>query len=239
MDRRSSEANRDRRALILGISSVALGGCATVGSNGDAAHAEQEHDEEEGDHAEVTPGEDLMQEHGVLERVLLVYDDFAARLQGGRALDPALVVATGQLVRRFVEDYHEQLEEKLVFPRLERQASVSDLVVVLKDQHVRGRRLTDAILTMARSPDSSARDRLPDAMHAFVRMYRPHASREETVLFPAFRHTFGAAAYREMGEAFEAREHELLGEGGFEHAVEQIGAIEAALGIGDLSKFSP
>ena len=41
------------------------------------------------------------------------------------------------------------------------------------------------------------------SLRAFGRMYRPHAAREDTVLFPAFRDVVGRAAYRELGEQFE------------------------------------
>jgi hypothetical protein len=70
-------------------------------------------------------------------------------------------------------------------------------------------------------------------------MYRPHASREETVLLPAFRKTLNDDGYKELGEKFEEREHELFGEGGFEDIVAQVAKIESALEIHDLTKFTP
>src|SRR5262249_44242197 len=42
----------------------------------------------------------------------------------------------------------------------------------------------------------------------------PHTAREDTVLFPAFREVVGRAGYRELGERFEDKEHELFGEPG-------------------------
>jgi hypothetical protein len=70
-------------------------------------------------------------------------------------------------------------------------------------------------------------------------MYRPHASREDTVLFPAFRGVLGRTRYRELGEEFEEKEHQLFGEHGFEHVVSQISDFERALGIYDLASFTP
>ena len=69
-------------------------------------------------------------------------------------------------------------------------------------------------------------------------MYRPHAAREETVLFPAFREVVGRSGYRELGEEFEEKEHQLFGERGFEHNVSEIARLEAALGIHDLARFT-
>lgn len=197
----------------------------------------KEKEEEEGDkEALVTPGEDLMQEHGVVERVLLVYDEAARRIVTGESLDLALVGDTARLVRRFVQDYHEKTEEDVVFPRLEKAGRETELCAILRRQHDRGREATDEILRAAEQ--GSATPQLAELMRAFARMYRPHAAREDTVIFPAFRSTMGDAAYREHGEMFEAREHEALGENGFSETVAEVARIEEALGIGDLDEVT-
>ena len=62
-------------------------------------------------------------------------------------------------------------------------------------------------------------------------MYRPHAAREDTVLFPEFRGIVGGHAYGELGEQFEAKETEMLGDHGFEHAVAEVAKLEQAFGL--------
>ena len=57
--------------------------------------------------------------------------------------------------------------------------------------------------------------------------------------FPAFRKVIGRAGYRELGEQFEEEEHRRFGEDGFEKTVAEVAGIEAALGIADLSRFTP
>src|SRR3954471_22181446 len=59
---------------------------------------------------EVSPAEDLMREHGVLDRVLLVYEEGLRRLGSRQEFDPAVLVGSAQIIRRFIEDYHEKLE---------------------------------------------------------------------------------------------------------------------------------
>lgn len=193
--------------------------------------------DEDADEAEVTPGEDLMQEHGVLERILLIYDEAAQRIDRRQDLDPAQLAAAAGIVHRFVEEYHEKQEEDFVFPRLEATNREVALVAVLRRQHARGREVTDEILRRAGTgkPDAA----LGGLLRAFERMYRPHAAREDTVLFPAFREVVGGIAYLELGEKFEDREHEMFGEHGFESAVAEVAKIEAALDIADLAKFTP
>ena len=68
---------------------------------------------------EVNPVEDLMREHGVLRRVLLIYEESIKRINGAGQLPPGVVGDTAGIVRRFVEDYHEKLEEDEIFPRLD------------------------------------------------------------------------------------------------------------------------
>ncbi len=76
------------------------------------------------------------------------------------------------------------------------------------------------------------------SLRSFARMYRPHAAREDTVLFPAMRERFSRAAWRELGDQFEGEEHRRFGAEGFEGNVERIAAIERAWGIYDLAQFT-
>lgn len=51
---------------------------------------------------------------------------------------------------------------------------------------------------------------------AFIRMYRPHRAREETVLFPALHDVLSFRQLDLLGDAFEEQEDKLLGPHGFE-----------------------
>jgi hemerythrin-like domain-containing protein len=236
-----------RRELLRSVASAAgivLVGCAASGagrgdaaspSNQDKGDKDKEKDKEE-DEGEVTPGEDLMQEHGVLERILLIYDEAARRIDAKESFDPGVVKSGADIVKRFVENYHEKNEEQFVFPRLQAAGREVDLVSVLLRQHQRGREVTEDILRKASGNPSPE---LGQSLRSFVRMYRPHAAREDTVLFPAFRAVVGRDGYRELGDQFEDKEHELFGEGGFEKTVAEVARLEEALGIGDLARFTP
>jgi hypothetical protein len=98
--------------------------------------------------------------------------------------------------------------------------------------------VTAEIVSLSQAGKGSAE--LAQRLRGFQRMYRPHAAREDTVLFPAFREVVGgAAAYRELGEQFEDQEHARFGKHGFEEAVAEIAKLEGALGIADLARFTP
>ncbi len=191
---------------------------------------------------DVSPVEDLMREHGVLRRVLLLYGEVARRIEHQEPVPlEALASATG-IVRRFIEDYHEKLEEDFVFPRFEKAGQLVDLVTVLRQQHQAGRRVTDAVqglATPAAVQGAEGRTKLVAALHAFIRTYAPHSAREDTVLFPAFRPLVGAKEYDALGDAFEDKEHALFGPKGFEGVVAEVAQLEQALGIYDLASFTP
>jgi hemerythrin-like domain-containing protein len=186
---------------------------------------------------EVAPAEDLMREHGVLRRALLVYEEWMRRLGAGEPIPSGALGRTAMLVRRFIEEYHEKTEEQEVFPRLEKAGKLVDLCKTLRQQHDAGRKLTAQVIDAGDATD--ARPRVVSALRAFIAMYRPHAAREDTVLFPAFHELVGEKLYEQLGEKFEETEHKMFGQDGFETAVKQVAELEEAFGIADLSRFTP
>jgi hemerythrin-like domain-containing protein len=192
----------------------------------------------------VPPTEDLMREHGVLRRILLVYEEAIRRLPSGEAavIDVIDVIAgAANIVHRFVEGYHEKLEEEFVFPKLEKAGKLLELTQVLRIQHAAGRKVTDAIResTKQKSASGAQRQALTGNLEAFIRMYAPHAAWEDTELFPVFRQLYSEAELARLGDRFEDQEHKLLGGGGFEGSLKDVGDLEKALGIHDLGKFTP
>jgi hypothetical protein len=59
------------------------------------------------------------------------------------------------------------------------------------------------------------------------------------VLFPALRMLVGKREYEDLGEQFEAKETQLLGDHGFEHAVDDVARLERAFGVDDLARLTP
>jgi len=188
---------------------------------------------------EISPVEDLMREHGVLARALLIYDEILRRIDSSKEFPPDVVIGTAELIRRFVENYYEKLEEDHLFPRFEKAGKLVDLAKVLLEQHQAGRRLTAQILALPSKPLTLEEQKLLQLrLRAFCRMYRPHKAREDTVLFPAFRTIVSPKEFDSLGERFEDKEVELFGEGGFEKIVDGLAEIEKKLGIFELSQFT-
>jgi hemerythrin-like domain-containing protein len=190
----------------------------------------------------ISPAEDLMREHGVLNRILLIYDEHLHLLAAKKPFDGSVLTAAADIVRHFVEDYHEKLEEDFLFPRFRKAGKLVPLVNTLQKQHAAGRDLTAQIRELAATATFklvSDRDKLADSLRAFLRMYRPHEAREDTVLFPAFQSIVSPHEYDSLGEDFEKKEDDLFGEDGFFKVVDQVAQLEKRLGIYDLSQFTP
>ncbi len=191
---------------------------------------------------DVSPPEDLMREHGVLSRILLIYEEIIKRLIEDQALPPEVLPASAALIRRFIEDYHEKLEEEYLFPRFEKAGKLVDLVKVLREQHQAGRRLTEWIREGAASSnfkDQSKGKGVGENILLFIRMYRPHKAREDTVLFPAIHSLFSPEEFAKLGDQFEDRENALFGENGFARIVSEVAELERKLNLYDLSRFTP
>jgi hemerythrin-like domain-containing protein len=191
----------------------------------------------------ISPAEDLMREHGLLNRVLLVYDEHLRMLAEKRSFDGSLLVHAADIIRHFVEEYHEKLEEDFLFPRFRKAGKLVSLVDTLQAQHKAGRELTAKIRELASTATlkyvSSDSEKLADALVAFLRMYRPHEAREDTVLFPAFRKIVSPREYDALGDDFEKKEDELFGDEGFFKIVDQVAQLEKKLGIYELAQFTP
>jgi hemerythrin-like domain-containing protein len=226
----------DRRQFLRATMSGA--GLLAVGTRALATEPEKKEKESE----DVAPAEDLMREHGLLNRVLLIYGEAIRRLEAKEALRAAPLESSAKIIQTFIEEYHEKLEEDFLFPRFEKAGKLVDLTKVLREQHQAGRRTTNTILSLANDralKNADDRRKLVGSLHEFVRMYRPHEAREDTVLFPALHSILSRNEYDSLGEQFEDEEHKRFGEEGFERMVDKVAGIEKELGIFDLAQFTP
>jgi hemerythrin-like domain-containing protein len=222
-------ANARRCAfLVAGSSAIAV---AAVG----VAGCERNNQE-----SEVTANEDLMREHGVIRRSLLVYSETARRARSNPSSIPlADLLGTAKLFRVFAEDYHERgLEEAHIFPVVRRLSSpASRLPDILLAQHQRGREITDYIQAVSAhsSIAPSEAERFAATLDAFVAMYEPHTAWEDTVVFPAWKKALGEKNYEAKGDEFEELKHKMFGRDGFEDALSKIAKIEAAFGLNNIA----
>jgi hemerythrin-like domain-containing protein len=84
----------------------------------------------------------VLREHGVLKRVMVVYDEVLRRWDKKQDVAPEILADASGMIRHFVEDSHEKLEEDYLFPQFEKANKLTNLVKTLKAQHQAGRKVT-------------------------------------------------------------------------------------------------
>ena len=240
-----------RRQLLAGISvagaGVLINACRNTQTRSGGATNDEDKKEGpapgEAEPVEVTATEDLMREHGILRRALLVYQETAVKLrQDAASVPPDSLEKTANLFRVFGEDYHEKkLEEVFIFPAVKKvPGAAAGYVDVLLAQHVRGREITDYLLSISQADRIASNNVEPLAktLESFVRMYEHHAAIEDTVIFPAWKVAVGSNELDALGEKFEEIEHEQFGGDGFETALKRMEEIEQSLGLSNLDMFT-
>jgi len=252
MDKTLLERRNFLTAGVAGLGSALIiaacgKGAPEIAANANSASAPDKgtkNDKHDPDSKEVEAVEDLMREHGILRRALLVYGEAALRIRKNAAdVSPEALKKTATLFRSFGEDYHEKrLEEAFLFPRIKEKAAgteAANYVDILIEQHNRGREITDYILSVTSGPKIGAdAAKFADLLTGFVRMYEHHAAREDTIIFPAWKDAVTPDEYDDLSDIFEDIEYEQFGEDGFENAARQMSDIEASLNLSDIGQFT-
>jgi hemerythrin-like domain-containing protein len=146
------------------------------------------------------------------------------------------------ITQSFLQNYHEKLEEDYLFPIFEKRKIDVNLVKTLKNQHVKGRKITTKLKKMVQEKNCCStknKKTICSLLHQYIDMYRPHEAREDTVLFPQLHKLLTPEKLTLLGETFEEKEHELFGENGFQSTVNKVASIEKKLGIYQLEQFTP
>jgi hemerythrin-like domain-containing protein len=227
-----------RAAFAAGLGAAAgatllLPGCAKGGGDADKAKGAED----------VSATEDLMREHGVLRRILVVYREVVPLLRRAPAsLDAAALGQAAGLFKTFGEDYHERkLEEQHIFRAVQKAGGEAGaLVTTLLAQHNRGREITAFVQSRCMAGKIATGDAEPlgRALESFARMYEAHTAYEDTIVFQAWKKTMSPKQLDAVGDQFEDIEHDTFKGDGFDLALDRIENIEQRLGLHDLGRFT-
>src|ERR1041384_993983 len=171
MNSRNTRRDFLRTSAIVGTGLV-LNSCSRPNQGKEQMEVSKEAENEKG--GEVTATEDLMREHGVLRRALLVYTAAATKLHSNpSSIPPDALQKTAKLFRAFGEEYHEKkLEEAYIFPAVKQAGGEAAIYPdILVTQHNRGPEITDYIINVTQNAKlgGNAED-LAKALDAFVLM---------------------------------------------------------------------
>src|SRR5262249_24014605 len=119
MNDHGSDPEKTRRHFVrsLPIASLALAVTPSLLAQGKQKAGEED----------VSTTEDLMREHGILKRVLLAYGEIIRRIRANQEFPPQAVTDGAMIIRKFIEEYHEKLEEDHLFPRFRKAGKLVDL----------------------------------------------------------------------------------------------------------------
>lgn len=190
---------------------------------------------------ENSPVENLMCQHALLSRVMIIYDHCNKQISKNETLDRESLANAAFVIKEYIEDYHEKLEEKYLFPLIVNANKLPGQVQLLCIQHAEGKKLTMQIIKEVTQKPSSNRDdllNLSTLLTKFNTMYRSHAAREDTEVFYILKEFASNKQYFEMKEKFDEKEIEQFGGDGFEVMLNKVVAIEKKLGIFELSEFT-
>jgi hemerythrin-like domain-containing protein len=186
--------------------------------------------------------EDLMKEHGVLRRLMLIYDDIGRRLHAGEKFPLEVLAGASDIIRRFMQDYHEPNEQFHVFNWFGNAGKMVELVAILYQQHLAGRKLIDQVKILSTTENlqnPAARLKIAALLNTFNQVYRRHAAWEDTVLFPAFRSVISPQDFAAVGETFNRQEAKAFGPHGYEKILGEVADLEKKLGIYHIQQFTP
>ena len=146
---------------------------------------------------------DLYKDHGILSRVLLIYEKWISLFD--KDVSPSIMFRAASIVRLSAEKHHERLEEKFIFPLLA-GTELDQLTKTLIRQHADGWKMTDIIIQNISNPYVPWR--VITAAKEFITMYQRHKALEDTLIFPAVVDKLSDDSMAELGEIFESLEEE-------------------------------
>ncbi len=190
---------------------------------------------------EVPLTEDLMREHGILNRILLIYEKIIDIIHHHQTFDLNNLQDAVDIVQLFIEGHHERMEEDYIFPLFEKHKQELDLIATLKEQHIKGRQISVHLKKIIQTKELNNKNRflIQHYVTEFITMYRPHEAHEDTQIFPKVRYFMTEQEFQELGDLFEDFEHQLFGQHGFKNTLKKLDRIEQKIGIADLDQFTP
>lgn len=224
-----------RREMIAGAG-IAAGATLALGQSAWAAQAKTD----TADESQLSIPEQLMRQHAIADRLLLVYQTAVTPATGAAQPPMKVLATTAQMIRSNVDDFHVRLEEEQIFPLFQKSSKMTDLVNTLREQHATGRRLTDSILKATSVSAASANTgTLTNDLRAYIHMIQAHTAFEETLLYPQIRTVASAGDLDKVHKAILDAGRQRPASESFSGLLAKIADLDNAAGITGLAQFTP
>lgn len=189
-----------------------------------------------------SPIEELMVEHSILRRALLIYEECIRRMNNFEEFDPDLLVETTNVLKVLIVYHHSLLEQEYIFPRFRQANKYVELCDILEDQHEYSGKQEEIILKYSNKESINNiehKNILINSLKKIIKVMRPHVNQEDTELFPEFKNIVSPEEFYALGQKFEDIEFQKWGEHGEKKMLDKIVNVEKELGIYDLDAFTP
>jgi hemerythrin-like domain-containing protein len=156
----------------------------------------------------------LMEEHRLIEQVLGSLESFAVAVEGGLAMERALVAEYAQFFRGFADAYHHGKEEDILFQRMIERgfSNESGPLAVMLHEHTQGRARVAVLRQAGQSQgpvEATEEGTVLAAAREFIPLLRQHIVKEDRILYPMALRVLTGAELDQMETAFEAFEKRL------------------------------
>jgi len=160
----------------------------------------------------------LMEEHGVIERVLVALETAANKLASKQAVPVDFFLEATDFIKGFADGCHHKKEEGVLFVALidNGLSQESGPVAVMLAEHEQGRSFTRAMregVERWQGGDASAIPQIVRNALAYVALLRQHIHKENNILFPMAEEIIPLGQHAQIAQAFKHIEHEETGAG--------------------------
>lgn len=164
------------------------------------------------------PTDILIEEHNLIERMLPVLKQAAARLEKGEPVSGKIFLECVDFIRNFADRCHHQKEENILFNYLEKRGipRKDGPVACMLSEHEEGRHYVRALEEAAlrwQNGNESARNKIIHYVQSYTDLLSQHIYKENHILFPMGNTVLSQADQQLMYREFERVEKEDLGEG--------------------------
>jgi hemerythrin-like domain-containing protein len=190
----------------------------------------------------ISPIEVLSRDHGLMRRILFIYEEVIRRCCPTEDLPTELIRQAAENYRKLANDFHQKLEDEFLFSPMAQAGNSVDLIDVLSQQHIADQRLTGRLLRLTSASifkNDSNRSETRNILCNQARMMSRHMAWEESELFPAFFAMVSTKDYRDLSEIFARRQEQIFGCEGINAVISDIADMENTLGIHNVGGFTP
>jgi len=131
----------------------------------------------------------LVEEHRVIEQVVVALEEAVAKLERGQAVRTAFFLEAAEFARTFTDGCHHRKEEAVLLPAMMAHGfpmTTGPLAVILAEHEQargRARAMREAAEALERG-DRAAQTPLLESARAYAALVRSHIAKEERALFP-------------------------------------------------------